>query len=65
MQNYTIPLLGKLYALTEFVASSALSGYMVTSTLGIFAGGFLVSATPRTERTVLVALIMAGLTLAA
>lgn len=65
MQNYTIPLLSKLYALTEVVASSALSGYMVASALGMFAGGFLVSATPRTERTVLVALIMAGLTLAA
>ncbi len=63
VQNYTIPLLGALYDLSKVAASSALSGYMLASALGMAAGGFLVSATPRTERTVLVALIMAGLTL--
>ncbi|MBO9353485.1 MFS transporter [Bordetella petrii] len=63
VQNYTIPLLGQLYDLSKVVASSALSGYMVASALGMAAGGFLVSATPRTERTVTVALILAGLTL--
>ena len=63
VQNYTIPLLGQLYDLSKVAASSALSGYMVASAVGMAAGGFLVSATPRTERTVMVALILAGLTL--
>ncbi|KAK54663.1 transporter, major facilitator family protein [Bordetella bronchiseptica E014] len=63
VQNYTIPLLGQLYDLSKVAASSALSGYMVASALGMAAGGFLVSATPRTELTVTAALIMAGLTL--
>lgn len=63
VQNYTIPLLGQLYDLSKVTASSALSGYMVASAVGMAAGGFLVSANPRTERTVMVALILAGLTL--
>ncbi|QKH37828.1 MFS transporter [Achromobacter pestifer] len=63
VQNYTIPLLGQLYDLSKVAASSALSGYMVASAVGMAAGGFLVSANPRTERTVMVALILAGLTL--
>ena len=63
MQNYTIPLLGQLYDLSKVAASSALSGYMIASAVGMAAGGFLVSANPRTERTVMVALILAGLTL--
>ena len=49
--------------LSKVTASSALSGYMVASAVGMAAGGFLVSANPRTERTVMVALILAGLTL--
>lgn len=61
--NYTIPLLGKLYDVSKVTASSALSGYMVASALGMLAGGFLVSATPRTERTVMISLILAGSTL--
>ncbi|MFE0841305.1 MFS transporter [Achromobacter insolitus] len=63
VQNYTIPLLGQLYDLSKVAASSALSGYMVASAVGMAAGGFLVSANPRTERTVMVALILAGVTL--
>lgn len=63
VQNYTIPLLGQLYDLSKVAASSALSGYMVASALGMAAGGFLVSANSRTELTVTAALIMAGLTL--
>lgn len=63
VQNYTIPLLAQLYDLSKVAASSALSGYMVASALGMAAGGFLVSATPRTERTVTAALILAGATL--
>jgi FSR family fosmidomycin resistance protein-like MFS transporter len=63
VQNYTIPLLGQLYDLSKVAASSALSGYMVASAFGMLAGGFLVSATPRTERTVAVALVLAGVTL--
>lgn len=63
VQNYTIPLLGELYDLSKVVASSALSDYMVASAIGMAAGGFLVSANPRTELTVTVALLLAGLTL--
>lgn len=63
VQNYTIPLLGELYDLSSVLASSALSGYMVASAIGMAAGGFLVSANPRTELTVTVALILAGVTL--
>lgn len=63
VQSYTIPLLGEIYGLSQVAASSALSGYMVASALGMAAGGFLVSATPRAERTVMLALILAGLTL--
>ncbi|WP_144638320.1 MFS transporter [Bordetella genomosp. 13] len=63
VQNYTIPLLDHLYGLSQLAASSALSGYMVASAVGMAAGGFLVSATPRTERTVMLALICAGVTL--
>ncbi|MEI2416070.1 MFS transporter [Orrella sp. JC864] len=63
VQNYTIPLLGKLYGLSAVTASTALSGYMVCSALGMIIGGFLVSATPRTERVVGASLCMAGLVL--
>jgi len=63
VQNYTIPLLGELYDLSSVVASSALSGYMVASAVGMAAGGFLVSANARTELTVAVALVLAGATL--
>jgi len=63
VQSYTIPLLDALYGLSRVVASSALSGYMVASAIGIAAGGFLVSATPRTERVVMIALILAGVLL--
>ena len=56
-------MLGQLYDLSKVAASSALSGYMIASAVGMAAGGFLVSANPRTERTVMVALILAGLTL--
>jgi len=63
VQSYTIPLLDALYGLSRVVASSALSGYMVASAVGIAAGGFLVSATPRTERVVMASLVLAGLML--
>lgn len=39
VQNYTIPLLGQLYDLSKVAASSALSGYMVASAVGMAAGG--------------------------
>ena len=63
VQNYTIPLLGSLYGLSAVSASTALSGYMVCSAVGMILGGFLVSATPRTEKVVAASLCMAGLTL--
>jgi len=60
VQNYTIPLMDTLYGLSHVTASTALSGYMLASAFGMFLGGFLVSATPRAERTVATALIAAG-----
>jgi MFS family permease len=63
IQNYTIPLLGDLYGMSQVLASSALSGYMVANSAGMLAGGFLVTATARTENTVMVSLVTAGLIL--
>lgn len=60
IQNYTLPILGNLYDLSEIVSSSALSGYMVASALGMFAGGFLASANPHTERVVGASLLAGG-----
>jgi len=64
VQNYTIPLLGSLYGMAEMHASSALSSYMVAAAFGMMAGGFLVSATPHTERVVAVSLLLSGTCLA-
>ena len=64
MQNYTIPLLGGLYGVSEVAASSALSGYMVAAAFGMMLGGFLVGSTPHTERIVATSLILAGVILA-
>jgi len=63
VQNYTIPLLGDLYGLSRVAASSALSGYMLASAFGMMLGGFLVSATPRSERVVGASLVFAGVSL--
>lgn len=63
VQNYTIPLLHDLYGVTAILASSALSGYMVASAVGMIAGGFLVSAQPHVERIVAISLVLAGATL--
>lgn len=63
VQNYTIPLLGELYGLSSVLASSALSGYMLAAAAGMAAGGFLVSTSARTELTLSVSLILAGVTL--
>ena len=62
VQNYSIPLLRDLYSLSAVTSSSALSGYMLASAVGMLAGGFLV-ARAHTEQIVLVALILAGCTL--
>ncbi|NYT81682.1 MFS transporter [Alcaligenaceae bacterium] len=60
VQNYTIPMLGEVYGIDKIMAGSALSAYMVAAAVGMIAGGFLVGATPNTERTVAVSLFMAG-----
>lgn len=60
VQNYTIPMLGDVYGIDKVLAGSTLSGYMVASAVGMLAGGFMVSATPKTELTVAVSLVMAG-----
>ena len=64
VQNYTIPMLGEVYGIDKVLAGSTLSAYMVASALGMLVGGFLVGATPNTERTVAASLIMGGILLA-
>jgi len=60
VQNYTIPLLGSIYNVSDITASSALSSYMVASAFGMMLGGFLVTSTQHTERIVAAALVLAG-----
>ncbi|MGO3892093.1 MAG: MFS transporter [Paenalcaligenes sp.] len=63
VQNYTIPMLGSVYHIDPLVAGTALSAYMVTAAVGMLAGGFLVGADARSERTVFMSLCFAGLML--
>jgi len=63
VQNYTIPMLGDVYGIDKVLAGTTLSAYMAASALGMIAGGFLVNATPNTERTVAMSLVMAGVLL--
>ncbi len=63
VQNYTIPMLGHVYGIDKVLAGTTLSAYMLAAALGMAAGGFLVGATPNTERTVAISLILAGLLL--
>ena len=63
VQNYTIPMLGDVYGIDKVMAGTTLSAYMLASALGMIAGGFLVNATPNTERTVAMSLIAAGVLL--
>ncbi|WP_353146674.1 MFS transporter [Pollutimonas bauzanensis] len=63
VQNYTIPMLGGVYGIDKIMAGTTLSAYMVAAALGMLVGGFLVSATPNTERTVAISLVLAGLLL--
>lgn len=60
IQNYTIPMLGTVYGVDKVLAGSALSGYMVAGAIGMVAGGFLVSSTPRSEFTVFGSLVLAA-----
>lgn len=60
VQNYTIPMLGDVYGIDKVLAGSTLSAYMITAAVGMVAGGFLVGATPNTERTVFASLLLAG-----
>ncbi|GAB2910403.1 MFS transporter [Paralcaligenes sp. KSB-10] len=63
VQNYTIPMLSGVYGIDKVLAGTALSAYMVAAAAGMLAGGFLVGATPNTERTVAVSLVLAGVLL--
>ncbi|TEA77412.1 MFS transporter [Allopusillimonas ginsengisoli] len=63
VQNYTIPMLGDVYGIDKVLAGTALSAYMVAAAIGMAAGGFLVGATAKTELTVAVSLILAGMLL--
>lgn len=60
IQNYTIPMLGTVYGVDKVLAGSALSGYMISGAVGMVAGGFLVSSTPRSEFTVFISLVLAA-----
>lgn len=60
VQNYTIPMLGHVYGIDKVLAGTALSAYMLAAAVGMLAGGFLVGATPNTERIVAVSLMLAG-----
>lgn len=60
IQNYTIPLLSSIYGLSEMLAGSGLSAYMVTAAIGMIAGGFIAGATAKSERIVFMSLCMAG-----
>lgn len=60
IQNYTIPLLSSEYQISQILAGSTLSAYMVAAAIGMLCGGFLVGATPNTERIVFLSLCTAG-----
>ncbi|GAA5233425.1 MFS transporter [Verticiella sediminum] len=60
IQNFTLPILHAFYDMSQVYASSALSSYMVASACGMFVGGFLAGAQPRTERTVAAAFVLGG-----
>jgi MFS family permease len=60
VQNYTIPMLDDVYGIDKVMAGTTLSAYMLCAAIGMVAGGFLVGATARTERTVAISLILAG-----
>ena len=60
IQNYTIPMLGTVYGIDNVLAGSALSGYMLAGALGMLAGGFLASNTPRSEFVVFGSLVLAA-----
>jgi len=63
VQNYTIPMLGDVYGIDKVLAGTTLSAYMVAAAVGMVAGGFLAGATPNTERTVAISLVLAGVLL--
>ena len=60
IQNFTIPMLGSVYDMDKVLAGSALSSYMLAGAVGMAAGGFLVSSTPRSEFIVFASLVMAA-----
>ncbi|AGF48896.1 MFS transporter [Candidatus Kinetoplastidibacterium galati] len=63
IQQYTIPILVRLYGLSEMFAGSMLSTYMVSSAMGIFVGGLLISAMRFKEGNILISLVVSGITL--
>lgn len=63
VQNYTIPMLGEVYGIDKVLAGTTLSGYMLAAAAGMVLGGFLVGATPNTERIVAISLVLAGVLL--
>lgn len=61
VQNYTIPLFTSIYGLSQIIAGSTLSAYMIAAAVGMAAGGFLAGATAKTERIIFLAFCLAGL----
>lgn len=60
VQNYTIPLFTSTYDLSQIVAGSTLSAYMIAAAVGMGAGGFLAGATAKTERIIFFSLCLAA-----
>jgi len=60
VQQYTIPLFTGLYQVGELLAGSILSVYMITTAVGMAAGGFIANASAASERVVASVLVLAG-----
>ncbi|HZH29113.1 MAG TPA: MFS transporter [Azospirillaceae bacterium] len=58
VQTFSIPALIKLYDLAPALASNALTGYLLASAAGIFAGGLLADRTARHDRVAITGLVV-------
>jgi FSR family fosmidomycin resistance protein-like MFS transporter len=61
VHSFTVAALAELRATPLTVASGALTGYLVASAIGVFAGGFIVDKTPRHVAVAVLVLLGSGL----
>lgn len=61
VHSFTVAALAELRATPLTVASGALTGYLIASAIGVFAGGFIVDKTPRHVLVAVLVLIGSGL----